>query len=144
MAAYLAERKQERRSTRDKAAAKRLQALYKLERREEMCARVTGKTQYGSHGGRALLAYKESCYGHHKLDGAVDAAVKRTQAGVAERKKSFDAHEERIGFVRDKIAEHPAYATLFADEVQGHRSRFLDELAKYKRFTNRTLRGFNR
>jgi len=104
----------ERKAASRKEFTDRVQQWYKVERDQEIVARYTGKTAYGSHDGKRQIAFQKSPYADPVPISLNIQVVREEEARVRKIADDKRREHERKLFLIGKFDANPAfrYVTL--------------------------------
>ena len=105
---------------------------YKKQRKEEVGARLTGKSPFGAANGRKMKAYALTEYGDNKVDTLTSAWTKQQKQEEVERQVAVQDKFARISYIRGKKKEHQPFDEYFKPETKQRREEFMERIEQLK------------
>ena len=131
-AAYKMERLENKAKKKKARDRELLMRRYVKDRRQEMSARVTGKTVYGEENGQKMIAFQKSCYGDHKLKKQVVQYTRNRKAEKLNEVKDMAKRFARHRFVQKKEAQDSIFVDYYKPEKDARRDEFMKRIEGLK------------
>ena len=131
-AAYKMERLENKAKKKKARDRELLMRRYVKDRRQEMSARVTGKTVYGEENGQKMIAFQKSCYGDDKLKKQVVQYTRNRKAEKLNEVKDMAKRFARHRFVQKKEAQDSIFVDYYKPEKDARRDEFMKRIEGLK------------